>query len=152
VSRLQAGYDEDGSFCLDNVDVGGIILSDNLPLSYMYILGLLNSKLLNFCFIRNTVPFRGGFFSANRQYIEKLPIRTINFSDSRDKAHHDRMVKLVEQMLSLHIQLSAAKTPDDKTRLQRQIDAIDHQIDYLVYELYELTKEEIRIVEDEKGK
>ena len=36
---------------------------------------------------------------------------------------------------------------DDKTRLQRQIDATDKQIDQLVYELYGLTEEEIRIVE-----
>ena len=62
------------------------------------------------------------------------------------------MVKLVEQMLMLHKQLAEAKTPDDKTRLQRQIDATDHQIDYLVYELYEITEEEIRIVEGEKRK
>jgi hypothetical protein len=62
------------------------------------------------------------------------------------------MVGLVEQMLLLHRQLAAVKTPDDRTRLQRQIDATDQGIDRLVYELYELTKEEIRIVEDEKGK
>ncbi|MGA2468277.1 MAG: N-6 DNA methylase, partial [Thermodesulfobacteriota bacterium] len=148
VPRLQAGYDEDGSFCLDNVDVGGIILPDSCPLFYEYILGLLNSKLLNFCFIRNTVPFRGGFFSANRQYIEKLPIRTINFSDPGDKARHAQMVGLVEQMLSLHKQLAEARTPDEKTRIQRQIDATDQQIDGLVYELYGLTENEIQIVEE----
>ena len=34
-----------------------------------------------------------------------------------------------------------------KTILQRQIDATDNQIDYLVYELYGLTEEEIKIVE-----
>jgi hypothetical protein len=56
------------------------------------------------------------------------------------------MVKLVEQMLSLHKQLAGAKTPDEKTRIQRQIDATDHQIDHLVYELYGLTEKEIRIV------
>jgi type I restriction-modification system DNA methylase subunit len=148
VNRLKAGYDEDGSFCLDNVDVGGIILSDSFSLSYMYILGLLNSKLLNFYFIRNTVPFRGGFFSANRQYIEKVPIRTINFSNPTDEACHDKMVKLVEQMLSLLKQSVAAKTPDEKTRIQRQIDAADQQIDHLVYELYGLTEKEIRIIEE----
>ncbi len=57
------------------------------------------------------------------------------------------MVVLVEQMLSLHKQLAAAKTPDDKTRIQRQIDATDQQIDHLVYELYGLTEKEIQIVE-----
>jgi hypothetical protein len=62
------------------------------------------------------------------------------------------MVKLVEPMLSLHKQLAAAKTPDDKTRIQRQIDTTDQQIDHLVYELYEITEEEIRIVEDDKRK
>ena len=40
-----------------------------------------------------------------------------------------------------------ARTEHDKTTLQRQIDATDHQIDRLVYELYGLTDEEIGIVE-----
>ncbi|MGH7773725.1 MAG: hypothetical protein ACREQA_15980 [Candidatus Binatia bacterium] len=40
-----------------------------------------------------------------------------------------------------------AKNPNDKTSLQREIDATDRQIDQLVYELYGLTEEEIRIVE-----
>jgi predicted nucleic acid-binding Zn-ribbon protein len=92
--------------------------------------------------------FRGGYIALNRQYIEELPIREIDFSDHDDKARHDRMVKLVEQMLSLHNQLGAAKTPDEETRLQRQIDATDQQIDRLVYELYGLTDKEIRIVEE----
>jgi len=39
------------------------------------------------------------------------------------------------------------KTAHDKTILQRQIDATDQQIDVLVYELYGLTEEEIKIVE-----
>ena len=43
--------------------------------------------------------------------------------------------------------LAAAKTADDKTAIQRQIDATDRQIDRLVYQLYELTDEEIDMVE-----
>ncbi len=57
------------------------------------------------------------------------------------------MVSLVEQMLALHKSLVAAKTPNEKTYLQRQIEATDREIDQLVYELYGLTEEEIRIVE-----
>ena len=44
------------------------------------------------------------------------------------------MVALVEQMLSLHKKLAAANTDHEKTNLQRQIDATDHQIDRLVYD------------------
>jgi DNA-binding protein H-NS len=58
------------------------------------------------------------------------------------------MVELVETMLKLHKQLTAAKTSHEKTAIQRQIDATDKQIDQLVYEFYGLTDEEIRIVEE----
>ena len=61
---------------------------------------------------------------------------------------HDRMVALVEQMLGLHKALAAARTDHNKTLLKRQIDATDKQIDQLVYELYGLTDDEIRIVEE----
>ena len=145
VSRLHAGFDKDGDFCLDNVDVGGIMLSQGI--SYHYILGLLNSNLINFYFIRNTVPFRGGFFSANRQFIENLPIRTIDSSNHQDVTRHDRIISLVDSMLSFNKQLLEARTPHEQITLQRQIEATDDQIDALVYELYGLTDEEIKIVE-----
>jgi hypothetical protein len=55
----------------------------------------------------------------------------------------------VEKMLALHKQLPKAHTPDEKTALESGlIEATEGQIDALVYELYGLTEEEIRIVED----
>jgi hypothetical protein len=60
------------------------------------------------------------------------------------------MVTLVEGMLTLHKQAAAARLPQDKEMIQRQIQATDAQIDRLVYELYELTEEEIKIVEGMK--
>jgi hypothetical protein len=50
-------------------------------------------------------------------------------------------------MLDLHKKLAAAKVPDEKTKIQRQINNTDKQIDQLVYDLYSLTDEEIKIVE-----
>jgi len=50
-------------------------------------------------------------------------------------------------MLALHRQLATAKIPTDKIVPQRQIEATDRQIDGLVYELYGLTEEEIKVVE-----
>ncbi len=51
-------------------------------------------------------------------------------------------------MLELHRQLNDASSPHEKEVLQRQIAATDSQIDRLVYELYNLTEEEIKIVEE----
>ena len=74
---------------------------------------------------------RGGFFEPSFVYFKELPIRTINFSDPADMARHTRMVALVERMLGLQRELAAAQTPSEKTRLQRQVEATDSQIDTL---------------------
>jgi hypothetical protein len=57
------------------------------------------------------------------------------------------MVALVTQMLDLNKRLQDASLDHEKTLLQRQIEATDAAIDTLVYELYRLTEEEIKIVE-----
>jgi hypothetical protein len=56
------------------------------------------------------------------------------------------MVGLVERMLDLHKRLPKAKSQADSVAMQRQIAATDRQIDELVYELYGLTAEEIKVV------
>ena len=80
-------------------------------------------------------------------HLDTLPIQHIDFEKKTEKALHDKLVSLVEVMLDLHKKLGAAKTPNEKTRLERQIAATDGQIDALVYELYGLTEEERKIVE-----
>ena len=54
-------------------------------------------------------------------------------------------------MLALHKQEASAKTDHEKTAIRRQIDALDSQIDRLVYSLYALTPSEIQIVEGATG-
>ena len=90
---------------------------------------------------------RGGYFRFKTNYLKPFPVHTIDFSDPTDKSRHDQMVELVDHMLTLHQQLAAARTDHDRTILQRQITATDRQIDRLVYELYELTEDEIKIIE-----
>jgi len=90
---------------------------------------------------------QGGFYRLKIIYVEQLPIHIIALSDPQEVTRHNHMVSLVNRMLSLHKQLQEARTPHEQTGLQRQIEATDGQIDALVYELYGLTEEEIRIVE-----
>jgi hypothetical protein len=133
-----------------NTKVYSIIPSTERLENINYWLGLLNSKIMWY-FISNTgYVLRGGYFTFKTKYLKPFPIRTIDFQNPDDVALHDKMVKLVEQMLQLHKNLDAAKTPNEKKMLGRQIDATDKQIDKLVYELYNLTEEEIEIVEGVK--
>ena len=57
------------------------------------------------------------------------------------------MIALVTQMLDLNKKLQDARLEQEKTMLSRQIEATDASIDKLVYELYGLTDEGIKIVE-----
>jgi primosomal protein N'' len=70
-------------------------------------------------------------------------------TDRANKARYEKIVALVVQTLSLKQQQPGTNTDQEKTTLQRQINAVDQQIDHVVYELYGLTKEEIKIVEGE---
>ncbi len=81
------------------------------------------------------------------QYLEGFPVRTINFSDNTDRARHDQLVQLVGQMLEAKQQLASARTERDKTFYESKCATLDRRIDDLVYELYDLTPEEIAIVE-----
>lgn len=147
-TRLRTAPDLDGDLFFVNITTGGYgARFGESPHGLLYIAGLLNSRLLDSALRQLTNAFRGGYFAVNKQALERLPFRKINFSDRADKDRHDRMVSLVERMLMLHKQLAAAKTAHDRAAIQRQIDAGDAQIDQLVYQLYELTPDEIKIVE-----
>ncbi len=126
----------------------GITLKSQVAESPEYILGLLNSRVLDFYLKSISTTLRGGFFRYFTQFVERLPVCPINFSNPVDRARHDHLVELVQRMLDLHKQLATARIPDDKQRLQRQLAATDQQIDALVYELYELTAGEIQLVEE----
>lgn len=116
--------------------------------SLQYLLGLLNSSLATFFVKAIALDLTAGAFTKIRtNQLARLPIPTLDFNNHDERKMHDRMVQLVEQMLALRKQLPEAKTGHEQTMLQRQIDATDRQIDKLVYELYELTPEEIAIVE-----
>lgn len=122
------------------------------PHSLYYLQALLNSPLLDFYLHHISSPFRGGYWSYGKRFIERLPIRTIDFSSERDKIRHDQMVDLVNQMLSSHKQLQKVKTEHDRNIIQRKIDIMDRQIDQLVYELYGLSEEEIGLIEQTADK
>jgi predicted type IV restriction endonuclease len=144
--RASFALDEEGQYTF--VSGYGITLKDDVSEATKYILGLLNSKTLDFYLKQVSTTLRGGFFRYFTQFIEQLPIRTIDFSNPPDEARHDRMVELVEGMLALHEELAAARTAHEQRAIQRQIDATDRRIDELVYELYGLSEEEIQIVEE----
>jgi len=148
--KLFSCIDMNSSVCVNSCHVIKFRNAEQ-KLSYHYLLGLLNSSLVQKIFEIHNPQMVGKVFAEVKViYVERLPICTIDFNKPDEKKMHDWMVKLVEQMLALHKRLPETKTGHEQTLLQRQIDATDQQIDKLVYELYGLTDEEIKIVESGK--
>jgi len=129
-NRIIAAYDEDKWYCLKS----GIIvqLSSQSKLRYLYLLALLNSKLVNFLYndlVNEDVRI---FPEVKPIQLFKLPIVVPT---------EQQQVKLEE----IVTQISIAKKSDSKDSTT----ALETEIDQLVYQLYGLTEEEIKIVEGE---
>ena len=126
-----------------------VVFSPVKQVSVKFLLALVNSRLLSFWFGKTFDKLQRRIFPQFKvKELAQFPVRDIDFSHGSGKSRHNRMVDLVERMLSLHKELRSAKTAHDKTVLQRQIETTDRQIDRLVYELYGVTDEEIAIVEE----
>ena len=106
-----------------------------------YLQAILSSKLINYWCINYLAD------DMNKSYLEKAPIRIINFSDSTDREQYDAMVTMVSKMQELKKRKAETKISQDQNLLERQIEVMDEQINQLVYRLYGLTEEEIKIVE-----
>ncbi len=72
VVSLACAVDSEGRYYLDNVDVGGVEAARNV--SPWFLAAAMNGIASDFVFRRISKPFRGGFRSANKQFIAPLPI------------------------------------------------------------------------------
>ncbi len=80
----------------------------------------------------------------------RIPIRKLDLGSHTEKETHDSIVTLVEKILVLnkeHQALDPAQHIDEMRSLDKRIAQVDAEIDRQVYALYNLTEEEIRIVE-----
>ena len=120
------------------------MLSDSY--SDKYILGLINSRLL-FWYLKNISNiFRGGWITCTKQYFGRIRIKLI---DSNNSNLYNSIIDSVNNIIVSKLELANVKTDKDKTYYENKCNTLDRQIDRLVYELYGLTEEEIKIVEGE---
>ncbi|MBU0508613.1 N-6 DNA methylase [bacterium] len=144
--RITVALDQDCYYVTDGLFLLGLEKSYDPS----YIMAVLNSRLFVYLYRSLTAESGRVLAQVKPTLLKRLPIRTINFSDKADKTRHDKMVRLVERMLKLHKDAQAEWVGTKQEAIEREIRATDEAIDRLVYELYGLTEEEIRIVEGEK--
>jgi adenine-specific DNA-methyltransferase len=142
---LIATFIKNGIICRNNLH----IIISNSDLNIFFFLALLNSTLLNFVY-ETMNPEKGeALAEVKKTHVEHLPIPTLDLSVKADKTKHDNLVLLVDKMLELKQKEAAEKNQQLKTMISRQIDSVDKAIDTAVYQLYNLTDDEIKVVDGE---
>ncbi|GAA8330523.1 class I SAM-dependent DNA methyltransferase [Helicobacter pylori] len=117
---------------------GKVNILHDFRIDRFLILGVLNSKLMTYFYKKKFFPthMQGGAFGFDTLSVETLPIPQITKSN---KPTGDKITDGAKQILAL-------KEKDPKANTQR----LEKEIDALVYRLYHLTDEEIKIIEDEQ--
>jgi adenine-specific DNA-methyltransferase len=116
-----------------------------------FLAGILGSRLIAF-FIRSYYDEANQAFPQIKvTQLKALPIPKLNLSRATEKSLHDEMVAKVEAMMKTKKLLASAKTDKDKTYYEKKCVSIDRQIDKIVYGLYGLSENEIKLVEDSEG-
>ncbi|MEM3573950.1 MAG: N-6 DNA methylase [Nitrososphaeria archaeon] len=141
-------FDSDGNYYFvggGNAGGYGIVLKDEYKDLYYYILALLNSNVLEFYLKNISTPFRGGYFSYGRRFIEQLPI-LIDVTDSIKS----EIQSLSKNQISLNEMLLSSRNieTDSTIKIKEKIGLNEERLNDLIYELYGMNGEEIEVIED----
>lgn len=142
-STIIATYDETCTFPEQSLY---FLFQQKTDASLKYILGILNSTLLNAYYQAKSLTNKKSIAQVKKVDLDLLPIPVVNFSNPLEKEQHDQMVETVEQILNLQKQLQTVKTNQDRVIIQRQIDGLEKKIDSLVYKIYQIEESEIKII------
>ncbi|EAI4885861.1 class I SAM-dependent DNA methyltransferase [Campylobacter coli] len=100
-----------------------------------YLTGVLNSKLIAF-WLKHKGKIQGNLFKIDKEPLLNIPIVTIN---SKNQKIADELINLVDEILK-------AKEQDKNANTQE----LENKINSLVYKLYNLTEDEIKIIENKE--
>ena len=115
--------------------------------SIKYILGIMLSTGFKFYWKMKYFDEKKTFPKIKKDALLDMPIPFLDLSRKPDKTKHDNLVSLVDQMLQLKQKEATEPNQQVKTMIARQIEGVDKAIDVEVYGLYNLSEDEIKVVE-----
>jgi adenine-specific DNA-methyltransferase len=141
-NRIYATIDKEKYFIDQSIY---ILLPTNSSYSTEYLLALICSKLMTYFFKQTLSDRKETFPKIKGDQIKLLPIKEI--ISHNEKKNYNELVNKIVAVISTQKSINGSTTDSDKKLLRQKFDLLDKQIDTLVYELYGLTEEEIKIVE-----
>ena len=141
VNRLQAVYDANGAFFV-NVTTGGYGLElspavglGTLEDASLFMVGLLNSTLLDHCLRSLSSHFHSGYYPANKQYLQHLPIVLPSTGNEVKSARH--IIESVRRVTNAKLELLKPSLSDrERKTLEGDVELHEHRINETVLRLY----------------
>jgi hypothetical protein len=146
-AKAAFSFDETGDVFFTGGAAGGYGILPAKGISSNWLLGLLNSRLLEWMIKQTSTQMRGGYFSFESRFIAPLPIPKLNPRKPADRQQYDAVVSLVEQLLAGYAALLPLTLATAREQAQARLRHLERRLDGLVYALYGLTAEEIAHVE-----
>jgi type II restriction/modification system DNA methylase subunit YeeA len=122
----------------------GIVLKEDYKDYYFYVLALLNSKVLEFYLKNISTPFRGGYFSYGKRFIEQLPIVLSSDLNVSEVIELSRI--LVEK--NAYLSSRGDAITDEVNKVRVEVKSLTEKLDNLIYGLYYLTANEVSMIEE----
>jgi hypothetical protein len=123
------------------------LFNNKTNLSLKYLTAIINSNLFQFVYWHRLVTNRDSTPQLKKVDLDRFPVFILDLSKKEEKSLHDEIVKLVDQLLKLNEEIREQKLETKRNLIQRKIDYCENQINEIVYQLYGLTEDEIKIVE-----
>jgi hypothetical protein len=112
--------------------------------SPLYFMAILAHPLFEGVIKSGASEFRGAYYSHGKQFMERLPIRTINFADAAELKLHDDLVAMVKQVISTKKSYQDMQNPARKVVLRRKLEFLEAGLLEQVNQLYGITAADIK--------
>ena len=109
----------------------------------------MKKKIIKLLFENKSYTTNDNFTTLHKyktQFLNLYPIRKIDFTNKTENSKHNEISKLVELIIQLHQEKTNLNLQTKIEQVQTRIEFTEKRINQIVFELYELTEEEIKIV------
>ncbi|MBN1788772.1 MAG: Eco57I restriction-modification methylase domain-containing protein [Sedimentisphaerales bacterium] len=138
--QMRFSFDATGQYVFSGGAAGGVCLIPSTGLDPLFLIGILNSKLIEqYVRLKNGPGFRGGYLNCEIRFLRDIPIQIPH--SSSQKTISSRISVCTEKIIKTKVKLQKNKLSDrERERFEREVEANESRIDELVCKLYGVDK------------
>jgi hypothetical protein len=140
--EIIVSIDKNKTFATD-----GLYLFGTKNIDTRYLMGVLNSKLFVFLYRLTTMESGRALAQVKPTVLTEMPIRVIDKKLKTDISLQEEIIRNIDSLLKIYPEIFENRLQTKAEQLEKRVDHHISKIDEVIYKLYDLTEEEIELVE-----